>query len=140
MAEKGIKYWKKKAWDYFSKYTRLKAARDYDSFTHAKCCTCGKVYPIGGVGCLQAGHYVPGRLNSVLYEEHCCHAQCYMCNIRLKGNPIEYRNFMVARYGEEETERVEMLRFKVLQMKAHDHEAKYHEYKQKYEDLLKGVT
>jgi len=137
--KKGVQYWKDKAWDEFSKYIRL---RDAIETTGTKewlvCCTCGKQYPAFGRGCAQAGHYVPGRTHILLFEEHGVHGQCYNCNHTLKGNPMNYRDFMVQKYGLEETERIERSRFNNT-FKYRDYELKElrDKYKKKYEQLLK---
>ena len=93
---KGIRYWKKKACVEFSKYIRL---RDALKTTGTKdtviCYTCKKSYPAFGVGCVQAGHFVPGRGNSILFDERGVHAQCYNCNVNLKGNWPEYMRYMI---------------------------------------------
>lgn len=129
---KGVRYWKKKAWDEFSKFIRAEA-EDAEGF--AECCTCGKPYNAFGKYCIQAGHYVQGRLNAVLFEEHCCHPQCYNCNVRLKGNTLNYREFMLRTYGPEETERIELLRYKVLKYSPAELEEIRDKYKAKYEEL-----
>ncbi len=107
---KGVRYWKRHAWTEFSKYIRT---RDSKGGLYALCCTCGKSYPAFGVGCMQAGHYVAGRTNAILFEENGCHAQCYNCNINLKGNILNYRVFMDKKYGPVERERIEQLRFEL---------------------------
>ena len=82
---------KKKAWEWFSKYIRLRdALLTTGTKDRARCITCNKEYPAFGVGCLQAGHFIPGRANAVLYNEDACYAQCYNCNINLGGNWPEY--------------------------------------------------
>ena len=128
----GVRWWKKKAWDEFSKYIRKRdALKNEDTGMYFKCCTCGKVYPAFGKGCGQAGHYVAGRKNSYLFEEHGCHAQCYNCNINLKGNTILYRKFMIETYGLEETERIEQLFFVNKEYRIWDLEEIYNKYKEK---------
>lgn len=73
----GLKKSKKKAWDAFSKYVRLRdALKTTGTHTHAKCYTCLKRYPAFGKGCLQAGHFIPGRNNSILIDEVGVNAQC----------------------------------------------------------------
>ena len=138
MAKKGtITYEKKKAWDWFSKYIRLRdAIQTTKTKTHAKCCTCGKIYPAFGRGCLQAGHYISGRRNAYLFDEKGCHAQCYNCNINLKGNTIKYRKFLVAKFGEKEVEKLENLQDVSLQLKAFELKEIAETYKKKYLDLL----
>ena len=97
--KKGVRYWKAKAWTEFSRYIRL---RDAIKTTHTKdrviCCTCDKEYPAFGVGCVQAGHFVPGRGNAILFEESGCNAQCFMCNCIKKGCWPQYMDFMLKEY------------------------------------------
>jgi len=132
MKTKGVRYWKKKAWDEFSKYIRLRDAKGSES---AICCTCGKTYNAFGLGCMQAGHYVPGRRNAYLFEEHNCHAQCYVCNTTFKGRPIEYREFMDRTYGKKDRKRIEALRFVTIKYSPAELEAIRDKYKAKYEKL-----
>ena len=77
---------KDKAWKAFSLYIRT---RD------KKCVTCktGKAD--------QAGHFIDGRNNAVLFSEKGVHGQCYHCNVGLKGNKLEYFIFMEKTYGRE---------------------------------------
>ena len=88
---------KKKVWALFSIYIRT---RDCLSSTgtkeEGKCCTCGKIYNFKE---LQAGHFIPGRRSSVLFDERNCHAQCLRCNVFLRGNMIHYYQFMNINYG-----------------------------------------
>lgn len=81
---------KKKTWDAFSKMVRV---RD-EGFG---CCTCGKWYPWKT---MQAGHFIPGRHNAVLFDERNVHGQCYICNIVHKGQGPKYYQFMLRRYGQ----------------------------------------
>ncbi|KKK53751.1 hypothetical protein LCGC14_3091650 [marine sediment metagenome] len=97
---KGVKYWKSRAWNEFSKYVRL---RDAIGTTGTKdwliCCSCGRKYPAFGKGCAQAGHFIPGRSHALLFREKGVHGQCYNCNQTLKGNWVEYEKFMRKKYG-----------------------------------------
>ena len=103
MAKKhGVKWWKKKAWDEFSIYIRLRDAL----LTTGRpdfliCCSCGKTYPAFGLGCAQAGHFVPGRRNAILFDEINVHGQCYNCNHTLKGNWPGYMSFMLQKYDQD---------------------------------------
>ena len=89
---------KKGAWAIFSKCIRM---RDCLLTTGCAswwlCITCGKRYHIK---LLQAGHFIPGRHNANLFSERGTHAQCYNCNINLKGNSLEYRRKIIELYGE----------------------------------------
>lgn len=66
-----------------------------------KCVTCRRIFPYKA---LQAGHFVPGRHSSVLFDERNCHAQCFRCNMKrpgcLGGNLIKYYPFMLEEYGQ----------------------------------------
>ena len=69
---KGVRHWKRKAWDEFSRYVRLRdAIKTTQTKEWAVCCSCGKTYPAFGTGCGQAGHFVPGRGNAILFDEDC---------------------------------------------------------------------
>jgi hypothetical protein len=98
--KKTVTWWKKKVWKAFSQYIRLRDAIATTQGQHAvKCCSCGRPYPAFGIGCAQAGHFVPGRRNSILFDERCVNAQCYNCNVTLKGNWPGYYTFMLDKYG-----------------------------------------
>ena len=134
---KGIRYWKKKAWDEFSKFIRLRDALETTGTkTHLICCTCGKQYPAFGVGCAQAGHYVAGRNNAILFLEDCVHGQCYTCNKIKKGAPLEYRDFMDNKYGILRRLAIEKLRHRIVKLTVPELKEIRDEYKQKYLELL----
>ncbi len=89
---------KKKTWDTFSRSIRLRdCLRTTGCTSFGLCITCGKRYHFK---LLQAGHFIPGRHNANLFSEKGCHAQCYNCNINLKGNTLEYRRQIIKLYGE----------------------------------------
>lgn len=137
MKKHNLTWWKKKAWEQFSKYIRLRDALETTGTdTHLVCCTCGKTYPAFGVGCAQAGHYIPGRSHILLFDEHGVHGQCYNCNHTLKGNSPNYRDFMIKKYGEKETVRIEQSRFNLsFKYRTFDLEEIRDKYKQCYEEL-----
>jgi hypothetical protein len=60
------------------------------------CFTCNNQFPLK---LLQAGHFIDGRHNAVLFSEQGVHAQCYACNVRKHGNKIKYWQQMESRYG-----------------------------------------
>jgi len=77
---------KQKAWALFSKYIRLRdALATIGNRRQCKCITCDDVRNIYGVGCMQAGHFIPGRNNAVLFNEEQVHGQCLTkhSNLRL---------------------------------------------------------
>lgn len=115
---------KKKAWTQFSRYIRLR-----DSVNGwGNCCTCGtKIYWKDG----QAGHFVPGRTNAVLFQEEGVHLQCRSCNLFKGGSIHEYFDFMIKKYGEERTEEIRRERFKSVKYSIQD----YKEIEQRYKLL-----
>lgn len=119
-----IKYWKKKAWDEFSLFIRHRDSLEDEE--NAYCCTCNVKYPIKK---LQAGHFNPGRRNSILFDERGCHAQCYNCNINLKGNPRKYDKFMKERYGQPIINELDRLSDQTVQMKWFQFQEIYEHYK-----------
>ncbi len=134
--KKGVKYWKKKAWDEFSKYIRL---RDALKTTGTKewlvCCSCGKQYPAFGVGCAQAGHFVPGRSHALLFREKGVHGQCYNCNHTLKGNWVNYEAYMLTVHGQDIVDEEKAAKYSGLKYTAADFEEIRDKYKQKLKEL-----
>lgn len=89
---------KGKAWKLFSEYIRLRDCLLTTGLPdYGRCITCSKTVPRK---LLQAGHFIPGRRNANLFSEKGTHAQCYNCNINLKGNTLEYRRKIIELYGE----------------------------------------
>lgn len=135
---KGVKYWKKKAWDKFSRFIRF---RDAIATTHTKefviCCSCGKIYPAFGIGCVQAGHFVPGRSHSLLFRERGTHGQCYNCNVNLKSNWVEYEKFMLKKYGEEVVQQEKDAKNSGLKYRAFELEELFNYYSTKAKELEK---
>ena len=97
---------KKKVWKVFSDYIRLRDCLETTGLPdYGKCITCEKIVPRI---LLQAGHFIPGRHNANLFSERGVHAQCYNCNLNLRGNTLEYRRRILEMYGagaDEELER-----------------------------------
>ena len=88
---------KKKLWKIFSIYIRMRDCLETTGTTaHGLCCTCKRDYPIGK---LQAGHFIPGREDSILFTPSCVHAQCYRCNVQRSGEWVKYFRFMEKKYG-----------------------------------------
>lgn len=91
---------KKRANIAFSIYIRTRDMQNCPMEGKVYCFTCDKPYPAFGVGCAQAGHFIPGRHSSVLYDERNAHGQCYNCNINLKGNWVKYEAKILKVYGQ----------------------------------------
>lgn len=88
---------KKAAWTAFSRFIRMRdCLYSTGSLEYGYCCTCGKAYDIKA---LQAGHFIPGRNNSILFDPRCVHIQCRGCNLYGGGQQPAYYRFMIERYG-----------------------------------------
>lgn len=113
---------KDKAWDAFSAYIR---ARDCLRFTgdttEGMCITCKRGFDYKQ---LQAGHFVGGRGNAVLFDERLVYSQCGHCNqkppIGLGGNYANYALFMIDEWGRETTEEFLRLKGTTKVYKQHD--------------------
>lgn len=128
-----LSWYKTKAWDAFSRYIR---ARDCLQTTghidRGKCVTCVREYDFKQ---LQAGHWIPGRNNAVLFSEEGVHAQCNACNGHKKGNPIPYWLFMEDTYGREVMDNLISESRQTVKYHAFDYERIAQEYTDKYKAL-----
>ena len=125
---------KKECWIEFSKYKRMEdGLRTTGSVDWALCITCGKRYHFK---LLQAGHFVSGRHNGNLFSERGTHAQCYNCNINLKGNTLEYRRQIIKLYGEGADIELEQEAGREVHYKVYELDALKEHYKQKQKELL----
>ena len=94
----GVAQLKKQVWPIFSQYVRMRDCLETTGCpSFGLCITCSKRYHFK---LLQAGHFIPGRHNANLFSERGTHAQCYNCNINLRGNTLEYRRQIIRLYGE----------------------------------------
>lgn len=84
---------KLRAWKLFSEYIRR---RDSDKEGYVRCVTCNSLKHYSKQ---QAGHFIPGRNLSILFEQDCVHPQCRGCNLYGGGKAKEYFLFMRDRYG-----------------------------------------
>ena len=133
---KTLKYWKKKAWEAFSKYVRARdAIGTTGKIDYCTCITCGKVKPTFGIGCIQAGHFVPGRRNAILFDEECTNGQCYGCNCGQGGMWVEYEAVMVKWYGLEKVEEMKLRKHKTVKYTITDYQEIKSKYKQKFNDI-----
>jgi hypothetical protein len=125
---------KKKAWEAFSKYIRIRdCLKTTGSIEQGVCITCKKVYEIKH---LQAGHFIPGRHNSILFDERGVNAQCMACNVYLKGNPIKYWRYMECTYGNDVIKELEQKDRQEKQFKPFELQAIYESYKDLTKYLL----
>lgn len=84
---------------------------------------------------LQAGHFIPGRRNVTLFSEKGTHAQCYNCNMNLKGATLEYRRQIILLYGPGFDEELERRDRAVVQYKRQDYVDIKAQYQRKLKDL-----
>ena len=98
----------------FQKAVRMEAA---DANGMCICVTCGarKHYKD-----MNAGHFVSGRSNGVLFVEENVHVQCVRCNKFLSGNQEAYTEFMLSTYGEETVDAIRAARHKTVQFSRDD--------------------
>ena len=88
--------WFKWLWPVFSRYIRTRdCLATTGTVTHGKCVTCGRTLAFKK---LQAGHFIPGRTDAMLFDEDQVHAQCYRCNCKLQGMWHKYFLFMRAKF------------------------------------------
>ncbi len=132
---------KLKAWDAFSLFIRTRdSLKTTGTLERCKCVTCPREYPRLGVGCIQAGHFIPGRLNSVLFSELGVHGQCLGCNgnppMGKGGNRIEYWLYMEKTYGRPAVDKLIEESKQTVIYKQHDFERIAQEYRVKLCELL----
>lgn len=95
-----------KAWRAFSEYVRIRdCIRTTGTFEAARCVTCSMIYAMKET---DAGHYVSRVRGFTKYSVRNVHAQCHKCNRFQQGNWIQYREFMLAFYGKDATEEIEI--------------------------------
>ena len=89
--------WFKWLWPVFSRYIRMRdCLATTGTVTYGKCVTCGRTLAFGK---LQAGHFIPGRTDAILFDADQVYAQCYRCNMKLQGMWHKYFLFMQAKFG-----------------------------------------
>lgn len=95
LEKKTVSQLKTKCWELCSEYNRRK---DADWRGYAKCCTCPtiKQWKEG-----DAGHFLGGRTNGILFDDRGIHFQCKPCNGFRGGEQAIYKDFMLERYGQE---------------------------------------
>ena len=128
---------KKKAWTIFSLYIRTRdAILTTGTKDSCKCVTCGRIYPLKSLGGLQAGHFIAGRRNSIIFDERNCHAQCYGCNVMKRGNTTEYWLFMEKEYGRVVIDELLGLDKETKQFKVFELEEIAEKYKEKLKNMV----
>ena len=126
---------KDKAWNAFSIYIRT---RDCLRFTGDKdngmCITCKRSYPFKK---LQAGHFIDGRGNAVLFDERQVYSQCYGCNVGRSGAYVEYFVWMEKEWGRDMIDEFRAMKSDTVQYKTFHFVELEQEFKEKTRKLLK---
>lgn len=129
---------KEAAWKAFSNYIRTRDCIRFSGDIHeGYCVTCWRTYPFKE---LQAGHFIDGRGNSVLFDERIVYTQCFGCNIKKKGNYVEYFVFMEREWGRKKIDEFRDLKAEVKPYKEHDFRELEEEFKRKTKELTDALT
>ena len=93
-----------------SRYVRIKAACDLDPVQRlGRCFTCGAVKDVKN---MDSGHYKSrgsGGSSGLYFDVRAIRLQCKRCNGFEQGRPAEFRDGLVAQYGEAIVEHLEIL-------------------------------
>ena len=115
LKRKSVQQLKVDAWELFSELIRR---RDADWKGEATCCTCGvrKDWRRG-----DAGHFLSGRNNSILFDERGVNFQCKQCNgglrvgITVPDIQNRYEEFMLKKHGKEVVDEIKRNKTQTLQ-------------------------
>jgi len=125
---------KNRAWKWFSLYIRARdCIKTTGSISRGKCVTCGKEFSFKD---LQAGHFVQGRNNAVLFNEIGVNAQCKSCNIWGRGRLDLYAKYMYDTYGKEVVDGLIANKWSLVRFKESDLNRIGDKYKKKYKELV----
>lgn len=105
-----------------------------------KCCTCGKFG--SWFYTMDAGHFISkgkGGQSGVRFDERNVHAQCKGCNAFHQGKTLEYRDFMLGKYGQETIDELRRLDKITRRQGPTELMAIAFMYKDMYEKLLKSI-
>lgn len=83
------------------------------------CFTCERRFPIEY---LDAGHFISGRRNAVLFDVLCIRLQCNYCNVIMHSQPKIYKKKMIALYGKKWVEQRKLRAKRIIQDRAIDFE------------------
>jgi len=126
-----------KAWEWFSRYYRLKNSNK-EGF--CVCYTCGvmKAWNDG----MQTGHLLDGRNNAILLCEEAVRCQCVGCNMFKSGNKEVYIPKFIDEMGREAYDSLIRIKNTPVKRNKREWEELEAEYKQKARDIAeaKGIT
>jgi len=123
------------AWKWFAKYIKLRdAIKTTGDMYYAKCITCGEIRPIED---MDAGHGIPGRVNSILFNEELVHGQCRKCNRGGGGELQMYKKVLIDMYGQEKWDYWQSTKNDPVKYTSFDYEQIAKTYREKYKQLKK---
>ena len=132
------------AWKWFAKYIKTRdAIKTTGDIYYAKCITCGEVHPIEDTedrDGMDAGHAIPGRMNSILFNEDLVNAQCRNCNRTNKGEKQMYKQVLIDRHGQDFWDFWQTEKNKPVKFTNFDYEQISKSYREKYKALIKGCV
>lgn len=121
-------------WQIFSKFIRRRdCLRTTGNIFWGLCFTCDKRQNFKQ---LEAGHFLPGRSNGILYDEKGVHAQCKECNQYKHGNQHIYRERMILLYGIKVVEEIEKNKDKVFKFTKEELIEMFLTYKSRFNKLM----
>lgn len=112
MSKSTVKTYKKTVWKSCATYIKY---RESSSNGTVKCVTCPKILSIYDQDC-QAGHFIPGRGNSVLFDDAHIFPQCAECNCWGGGRQFLFGVFLKNKYGynDQVLKEMQSLRHKII--------------------------
>lgn len=116
---------------WFSRFIRL---RDADENGIGRCCTCGTRKEVKQMDC---GHYVGRQYKTTRFSENNCHIQCKHCNGFNEGRKVEFRKFLVEKYGADVVMSLETAIYRTIKMGAVELKFIAEHYKAQTEIMLK---
>lgn len=126
---------KKKAWDEFSRFVRIRDCLATTGLPFVGVCvTCGRRFHLRY---LQAGHCLPGRTNAKLFDPKLTHAQCKWCNEFKHGEREKYEAAMIKKWGKEIFDDLVVETNKVIHNDDMDFPVLRKEYREKYESMMR---
>jgi hypothetical protein len=117
--EIALKKEKEKAWKWTSMFVRRRECIETTGTEESGVCfTCGRRVDFQN---MDAGHFLPGRTNSVLFDTKWIRGQCKECNQAKGGNLKLFRSRLVDLYGEDVVSEVENRRNDIQKMTIDDY-------------------
>ena len=129
---------KTKAWKAFSEYNRrYYCIKTTGTEYRGICITCSRGFVYSA---LEAGHFVSGRSNAVLFSMKFVRPQCTYCNRIMHGETNKYRKALYLEYGEDYVDRWELKLksyAKSAKIKNIDWVERTERYKRKLKNIMK---